>query len=163
MPKRIDFNALKQAELAEMLFSPRTGGPVDVRTIQRWHADGLPRHGEGRGCTYVWAEVLPWYIRLVSGSSGDVDLDDKARKLKAEADLAEMEARKMAGELLEAAEVQGVWSDQCARMRAKLLCLPAVAALRLEDGMTVANRETVLRDAVHEALAELVAEEDPDA
>lgn len=48
-------NCIKQAELA-LVFQ------MTERTIQRWHYYGLPRHGEGPGCYYVWAEVLPWYV-----------------------------------------------------------------------------------------------------
>jgi hypothetical protein len=66
----IDFHCISQAELA--LIFGKTG-----RTIQNWHYYGLPRHGEGRGCYYVWAEVLPWYLNFAAACDiGDTSVND---------------------------------------------------------------------------------------
>ncbi len=70
----INFNCIKQAELA--LIFQRT-----ERTIHRWHYYGLPRHGEGPGCYYVWTEVLPWYVRFNrTCDTGDTGGDDDTPK-----------------------------------------------------------------------------------
>jgi hypothetical protein len=59
------------------------------------------------------------------------------------------------GTLLEAEDVEQTWSASLANMRAKLLSLPAKAAVQMEDGMTLAIREDIIRAAVYEALEEL--------
>ena len=62
---------------------------------------------KGRDRRYDWPTVLAWRDARISGPrGGSSDLTDKERKLKAEADLAEMEAAKEAGHLLDAGEVR---------------------------------------------------------
>lgn len=146
---------LKQADLMA-LFS------VTDRTIQRWHDQGLPRHGEGRGCYYVWAEVLPWYLAFMSGSlggdKGGKSLSDKDRKLKGEADIAEMEAAEMAGELLRKKDVQATWVAFLSRLNSAMDGYPDRAADQLADGMGLAERVAVLRKEMNLLRRDIVAE-----
>jgi|GEM_PF-3819592 len=143
---------LKQADLCA-LFN------VSDRTIMRWCDEGLPRHGEGRGHHYVWAEVLPWWLERVSGSKGgNGPLNDKERKLKAEADLAEMEAAKEAGQLLDAQEVQQAWGGFLSRLKVNLDGLPDRAAPLIEDGMNLAEKVAAIRRELNSVRRDLVAE-----
>ena len=148
---------MKQADLMA-LFN------VSDRTIQRWHDKDLPRHGSGVGCYYVWAEVLPWYLAFVSGSKkpGE-DISDKERKLKAEADLAEMEAAKEAGQLLDAIEVQQAWEGFLSRLKVNLDGLPDRAAPLIEDGMNLAEKVAAIRRELNSVRRDLVAETERNA
>lgn len=143
---------LKQADLCALF-------AVTDRTIQRWHDEGLPRHGEGRGCFYVWAEVLPWYMKRMSGSRrGGDDLSDKDRKMRADADLAEMAAAQKAGELVDAQEVRRAWSGFLARLKVALDGLPERSAEKIEDGMNLAEKATAIRRELNAVRRDVVSE-----
>ena len=145
-------SCLKQADLCALF------GVTD-RTIQRWHEQGLPRHGEGRGCYYVWADVLPWYLRFMSGSNGEnCGLSDKEREQKAKADIAEMEAYAMAGKTLDRAEAIAGWQAFLGRLKESIRGISLRVAPRLEDGMLVGERESVIQKEIDQTLRDVVAE-----
>ena len=139
--------ALKQAELMALL-------GLSDRRIQQLHAEGLPRNGAGRGVTYDWASVRAWETNRIAGSF-EGEESDKARKLRAEADMAEMERDLQNGTLLQAEDVRKTWCGELANMRARLLSIPSKAAVRIEDGMALPVREDLIRDEIYEALEEL--------
>lgn len=151
MPIKDLLSELSQADL-QAIFG------VSDRSIQRWYDANppLPRHGTGRGTFHIWSEVFPWYLAYQAGLSSNGGNPDKDRLQRAEADLAEMKRDAMAGRLLEAEDVERVWSSTLASFRAKLLNLPAKVAVRIEDGMGIGEREALLRAEVNEALEELV-------
>jgi hypothetical protein len=70
----IDLKRLTQSNLA-LIFDKTE------RTILRWHFFGLPKHGEFRGCYYVWSEVLPWYIAFIAGLATE-DPEAKLAKVR---------------------------------------------------------------------------------
>lgn len=145
-----DLSSLKQADIAALF------GVTD-RTIQRWHERGLPRQGDGKGSVYVWADVLAWYVGFVSGSKSG-PTTDKDRKLRAEADLAEMAAAEKAGQLLDANEVKVAWTGFLARVTSNLDGFPDRAAEKLEDGMNLAEKAAVIRRELAGVRRDLVAE-----
>ena len=145
-----DLSELKQVDLCALF-------GVSDRTIQRWHDQGLPRQGSGRGSVYVWSEVLEWYVGFVSGSQSGV-LTDKERKLRAEADIAEMQAAEKAGQLLDAKQVQAAWSGFLSRIKVNLDGLPDRAAQNLEDGRNLAEKAAVIRRELNGVRRDLVAE-----
>ena len=72
--------------------------------------------------------------------------------------MAEVEYRARIGELLEAKDVAATWAAQVGIAKGRLLSLPArlaPAVLGLGDLRAI---ETVIREAIHEALTELSAE-----
>jgi phage terminase Nu1 subunit (DNA packaging protein) len=146
---------MKQADLVALT------GKTD-RTIQRWFEHGLPRHGEGRGCYYVWSEFMPWYLAFMSGSLGGgkdgKSLSDKDRKLKGEADMAEMEAAEMAGDLVRVKDVRKAWNDFLSRLNSSLDGYPDRTADQLADGMILAERVAVLRKEMNILRRDIVAE-----
>jgi len=85
---------------------------------------------------------------------------ERARLLCAQAEKAELEVAKTRGLLLDAGDVQSVWSKYISNARARLLSLPASAAPRVA-GETVSIAADVIRVLVFEALDELAAY-DPD-
>lgn len=143
-----ELNQLKQADIAALFGR-------DVKTIQRWHDEGLPRHGEGRGCYYVWTEVFAWYESRLSSSGPQ---DDKDRKLAAEADLAEMDRDLQAGKLMETGAALQAWGGFLRGLQSNLMGFPDRVAPDLDDGMTLAERREVLRRAMITSLQGLVAE-----
>lgn len=79
----------------------------------------------------------------------------RARKVAAEAEIAELELERIKGSLVQAHLVVNAWTDTLASMRAKLISLPSKAApiVAAEDQAGVCQR--VLDDLVREALEEL--------
>lgn len=145
-------NALKQNDLAALC------GVTD-KTIRNWDAEGLPGNGKGRGRTYDWHEVLAWRDARISGSrGGGKDLTDKERKLKAEADLAEMQAAEKAGQLVDAKEVCKAWEPFLSRLKVNLDGVPDKAAEGIEDGMNLAEKAAVIRRELNTVRRDLVAE-----
>lgn len=71
------------------------------------------------------------------------------------AEIAEMEAKKMAGELVLAEDVLHEWQGVVANVRARLLALPSKLAARGHKAKTRGDLERILREGVSEALAEL--------
>lgn len=152
MEIKTDLDRLKQIDLARFFNK-------NERTIQRWHEQGLPRHGEGKGCYYVWAEVLPWYVAFVSGSKdGDEDSSHSARKDRADADIAEMKRDLMAGNLVDAMEVQRGWVDFLTRLRANLMGFPGRLVDRLESARDVREKLAIGNREMAATLREIVAE-----
>lgn len=78
----------------------------------------------------------------------------RARLTKAKADIAEIDAELKKGTVHDAGAVAAVWADMIGNARAKLLGLPVKLAGSL-DGLTIAERQEVLKEAIIEALQEL--------
>ena len=87
--------------------------------------------------------------------TGDVQ-EEKARLTKAQADERELIVAKLRGDLLDANDVQRLWSDYAANVRSKLLSLPTKAAHHVLAAENFAEAEKVLKEIVYEALQELV-------
>ena len=83
----------------------------------------------------------------------------RAKRETYRAQMAEVEYRARIGELLEAKDVAATWVAQVGIAKGRLLSLPArlaPAVLGLGDLRAI---ETVIREAIHEALTELSADE----
>ena len=143
---------LKQADLCALF-------AVTDRTIQRWHDQGLPRHGEGRGCYYVWADVLPWYLRFMSGSKGGGEdgNTDSERQERAEADIAEMKRDQLARSLVSAQEMQAAEVDLFTRLRSNLRGFPRRLIDRLEGAEDLRERLAIGKQEMEATLRELSA------
>ncbi|MFG6501266.1 terminase small subunit, Nu1 [Sulfitobacter sp. 1A15106] len=97
------------------------------RRVQQLAKEGvIPKAERGR---YELAPAVQGYIRYLqdraAGSavqSGTIDYHvEKARKTKAEADIAEIEAAKRRGDAIDAAEVKRAWQLILGEVRANLL------------------------------------------
>lgn len=83
----------------------------------------------------------------------------RAKRETYRAQMAEVEYRARIGELLEAKDVAATWVAQIGIAKGRLLSLPArlaPAVLGLGDLRAI---ETVIREAIHEALTELSADD----
>lgn len=150
---------LTRRELAEAL-------NCDLRTIAKWADEGMPTAQRGRGgrpSLFDLAECQNWKGERDEAAARDAPVDvarERARKERAQAQLAEQLFAKRAGELLETADVEKTWSAVVAAIRAKLLAAPMAYADRLYRAVTLdglAGAEHVLRDVAHDVLRELAA------
>ena len=89
-------------------------------------------------------------------SQGYIDYNEaRAKREHHNAQIAEMEARKMAGELAEVADFDATLQKLAANVRSKFVSLPSKLAPSLVGLESVAEIEAELSRAVYEALAEL--------
>lgn len=142
---------LKQADLMALF------GVTD-RTIQRWHDQALPRHGEGRGCYYVWTEVLPWYVGYISGSKQGGS--DSERLKAAQADMAEMERDTRAGMLVVAADVGREYANALTRLRSNLMGFGDRLIPLLAETTNPREQLAIARREMNQTLREIVAEQE---
>jgi hypothetical protein len=83
----------------------------------------------------------------------------RAKKETYRAQMAEVEYRARIGELLEAKDVAATWVAQVGIAKGRLLSLPARLAPEVLGLGDLRAIETVIREAIHEALTELSADE----
>jgi hypothetical protein len=79
----------------------------------------------------------------------------RARKEAALADLAEMEASELRGELVKVEAVTKCWGEMTTAIRARLLVLPSMAAPMIAPPGKASEVQGILRKLVNEALQEL--------
>jgi phage terminase Nu1 subunit (DNA packaging protein) len=153
-------NATKGATKAEIA---RLFG-VSVQAIDGWLARGLPymSRPDRPGASYRFdpRAVVAWRVEYLTAAAtaarGDVDLEEaKRRKVAAEAELAELDLAERRRDLIPADDVEAWAASAFARVRARLLSVPAKCAPLASTAATTAQAEAAIRDAVCEALAEL--------
>ena len=94
----------------------------------------------------------------IKSETGTVDYGtERARLIKAKADLAEMEASQMRGDLLPAPDVTAAWTEIVALMRARLLVLPDKIAPVVHETTSLNQTRDVIKKAVYEILTEIAA------
>jgi phage terminase Nu1 subunit (DNA packaging protein) len=128
------------------------------RRVQQLVAEGvIPKAERGR---YELVPAVHGYIdylkeRAINGEVEGGESRDKARLLKARADIAEAEAQRVTGTLVPVGEVSRIWMDMMGRTKARLRSVPQKVAplLSLETDDEV-NRKTV-ETHIDEALNEL--------
>jgi len=79
----------------------------------------------------------------------------RARKEAALADLAEMEAAELRGDLVRTDDVVSCWGEMMASLRARLLVLPSMAAPQVSAPGRALEVQGILAKLVNEALSEL--------
>jgi phage terminase Nu1 subunit (DNA packaging protein) len=130
------------------------------RVTQLVNEGVIPRKERGR---YELVPVVRGYIqylrkRAIKGDAqagGDDYASHRSRLTKARADMAEMEREQMANRLIPASDVERVWCDAVANMRAKMLAIPTIAAADAQAAATLAEAKQVLKERVNEALEEI--------
>lgn len=107
---------------------------VSTRTIQRWHDDGFPHDGEGRGVRYDLPACIEWALERERRDVQDQldamrDLDSaKARRMLALAKKTEYEAEKIAGRMIDIEDLEQLHLEPLMRIREALVSFPARAA-----------------------------------
>ena len=90
-------------------------------------------------------------------------IDARARKEAALADLAEMEAAELRGELVRTEDVTKCWGEMVTAIRARLLVLPSMAASQVAPPGKTAEVQGILRKLINEALQELSGDGVPES
>lgn len=79
----------------------------------------------------------------------------RTRKVNAEAEIAEIELKKIHGELVVAEDVISAWNDVLAALKAKLMAIPVKGAPIVSAEGNTGVCKSVLEDLINEALEEL--------
>jgi phage terminase Nu1 subunit (DNA packaging protein) len=129
------------------------------RRVQQLAKEGhIPRAERGR---YELVPAVQGYVRYLRDRAinGDVgeggEASDRARLIKARADIAEMEAQRLAEDLVSVGDVERATADMVARFRARSLAIPSKAAPMVAMEETTEACHEIIETFVHEALAEL--------
>ncbi|MBO6522125.1 terminase small subunit, Nu1 [Thalassospira sp.] len=132
---------------------------ISERRVQQLSKAGvIPKAARGR---YELIGSVRGYIRHLrdlnlKGEAGNADYGtERARLVKAKADLAEMEASQMRGDLLSAPDVKVAWTEIVALMRARLLVLPDKIAPVVHETTNLNQARDVIKKAIHEVLTEI--------
>ena len=117
---------------------------VTPAAVRKWVTNGAPSASEGRrgagGSMRVrMKDLMDWHVDRArrtapaGGGAGDVDNYEsaRARKTSYQADLAEIEARKAAGEIVEVRDVAHLVEREYGELRAALLNLPSRLSVKL--------------------------------
>lgn len=92
----------------------------------------------------------------VIGSGETLDYNaERARLTKAQADKTELEVEVLRGSLIPAEKVEEVWGGMLGAFRARCLSIPTKAAHAVLAADDLADAEAILKNHIHEALAEL--------
>ena len=134
---------------------------ITERRVRQLSAEGIiPKVARGR---YEMVGAVRGYIRYLrdltlKGEVGPADYGvERARLVKARADLAEMEASQMRGDLLPAPDVTVAWTEIVALMRARLLVLPDKIAPVVYETTSLNQTRDVIKKAVYDILTEIAA------
>jgi len=131
---------------------------LDRRTVAKRLAD-VARSGE-RGGHPVWRMIDALPVLLEPGKGAPPDMEhDRARKMAAEADLAEMRRDVESGRLIELQVVADVVRGEYSTVRTRLGSLPGILAPRLDTGRAI-EFQPIIAEAINEILAELSADDD---
>jgi phage terminase Nu1 subunit (DNA packaging protein) len=134
------------------------------RRVQQLAREGVippaARSGTERGRSDLVGAVRGYvhYLReqAARSQSGTADFGvERARLVKAKADLAEMDAGARRSDLLAADEVEAAWIAVLERLRARLLVLPDRLAPLVHEETTIAGARASIRETLAEALTEL--------
>ena len=134
---------------------------LSERRIQQLSREGVIPKAE-RGQYDLVGAVRGYVVYLrdlaVKAQAGAPDFGvERARLIKAKADIAEMDAEGRRGELLPVDAVEVAWTAVLARLRSRLLVLPDRLAPLCHEETTIAGVRDQIRKAVREALDELAA------
>ncbi len=146
---------------------------VSVKTVSAWVDRGCPFEQKGtKGTEWLFdtATVFRWHMQNVSGPGASelVDTDQKvepanyeqarARKMQAEAALAEIDLELKSGSVAPLDVILDVMASEYATVRTRLGSLPGVLAPRL-DPVRATQFQPVIADVVDDILKELSADE----
>lgn len=158
MPKRSG-QIVNRADMAAII-------GVVPNTITEWVRRGCPvleRGSHGREYQFDTAAVIQWRMDCLQsemmereGAAPDFDRD-RARKMQADADLAEIERDLARGKVIERREVLAAVTSEYATVRTRLGSLPGLIAPRVDPDRAV-EIQGVIAGIVDDVLLELSAD-----
>lgn len=123
---------------------------VDERTIRNWVALGCPQRMRSKRPAYLLSEVIAWRRerdRIERQATERPDIAaEQARKLRADADLAELKVQERRGELVPAMHVERQMERLCSVLRSRVLGIRGRWAARVMGLGTMADATRVLDD-----------------
>jgi phage terminase Nu1 subunit (DNA packaging protein) len=132
---------------------------LSERRVQQLSREGvIPKATRGQ---YDLVGSVRGYVRYLrdqaaKAQAGAPDYaSERARFIRARADLAEMEAAEKRGAVIPAADVEAAWIAVLARLRTRILALPDRLAPLVHAEASPAGVRDVIRGALREALEEL--------
>lgn len=128
--------------------STETG--LDRRTVAKYVQNLSPVAQRGKVLLYRMADLFA-AVAMVALPDGR----HKTRLLKARADIAEHEAKRLAGSLVPVADVGRVWAEAVTLMRTHMLAVPHKVAPLVAVETDVDTCFALIQDRIHEALQEL--------
>lgn len=133
---------------------------LTTRQITNLVDAGMPRNVEGNRVSFPWPDALHWYIQYRIDAevarNGPADFEAaRARKMAAEAELAELELAQRRGLLLTTDDFRRELEAPLVRVRAALQNVPGKYAPRCVGLETPAIAQGVLDEVVREAMTEL--------
>lgn len=133
---------------------------VHRNSVGNWLKDGLPiARRRGREAVLDLAVALQWIRKRdadaadqrLAEATADPDLDRaKARKMMAEADMAELQRDQRRGLLVGASDVEERWAEMVVSLRESVMSVPGVA---VQSGLIRPSQEAQLEDLCRDALA----------
>lgn len=132
---------------------------VTVRTVTNWLADGMPSRMVDGQRRVVRSEANAWKLAKAEAEVVTKDptseAEARARKLAAEARLAELELAGREGSMVAVDEAVGAVESRLAALRSQLVTLPARVAPVVLGCKTLAEVTGKLDAAVAEAMASI--------
>jgi phage terminase Nu1 subunit (DNA packaging protein) len=132
---------------------------LSERRVQQLSREGvIPKAERGQ---YDLVGSVRGYVRYLrdqalKAQAGAPDYAaERARFIRARADLAEMEAEEKRRALIAAEQIEGAWIAVLALLRTRLLALPDRLAPRAFEQSTVGDTRTLIRAAIREVLDDL--------
>jgi phage terminase Nu1 subunit (DNA packaging protein) len=132
---------------------------LSERRVQQLSREGvIPKATRGQ---YDLVGSVRGYVRYLrdqaaKAQAGAPDYaSERARFIRARADLAEMEAEEKRGAVIPAGDVEAAWVAVLALLRTRLLALPDRLATVVHAETSAAGVRDVIRNAIREALEEL--------
>lgn len=137
---------------------------VVMMTVTKWEQAGMPvvePGRKGKPSLYSEKEVRKWLAdrEVLARDNGKLDVtQERARKERAQAIMAEQTVAIRARDLVPADQAEKAWAAEVSAVRAKLLSWPATISDSLFSAATLNKLqgvERVIKDAVEELLLEL--------
>lgn len=125
-------------------------GVTDRRIRQLTQEGKLSRSSRNK---YKLGDAVRVLIGLAADASDSTEMQrEKLRKLRADANLAELEFSTAKGLVAPVEQMERIWQRTCATIRAKMLQLPQRAAIALLGETSETRFKAVLSDEIKQAL-----------
>ena len=113
------------------------------------------QHYELIDAVHAYVHYLRERVGVNRPATSESEAHHKLRLTKARADIAELESAEMTGELVQIEQAEAAWTNAAARLRQRLLALPAKLAPVAYQAGELAEVKAALCEGVYEALLEL--------
>ena len=134
---------------------------VSERRVQQYAQDGIiPKPVKGQYELVACVRGLINYLQQRAFGQGVAPQDthlERARLLKAQADMAEIELAERTGKLVTVERVETDWAEMVTACRAKMLSIPTKTAYQIAHLENPQEIEKFLKRIIYEALAEMAA------